>query len=54
MPNDRENVQITLSVDIGNTIETKVKGKDGEGKITKHMITLNQSHMALSKYLYQN
>ena len=25
MPNDRENVQITHSVDIGNTIETKVK-----------------------------
>ena len=36
MPNDRENVQITLSVDIGNAIETKVKGKDGEEKITKH------------------
>lgn len=49
MPKDRENVQITLSVDIGNTIETKVKGKEGEEKI-KHMIT----HMALSKYLHQN
>lgn len=49
MPNDREDVQITLSVDIGYTIETKVKGKEGEEKI-KHVIT----HMALSKYLYQN
>ena len=36
MPNDRVDAEITLSVDIGNTIETRVKGKDGEEKITKH------------------
>ena len=44
MPNDNEIVQITLSVDIGKTIETKVKGKDGEEKITKHMITQPKSY----------
>ena len=39
MRNDHVDAQITLSVDIGNTIETKVKGKDREEKITKHIIT---------------
>lgn len=44
MPNDRVDAEITLSVDIGNTIETRVKGKDGEEKITKHMITQPKSY----------
>ena len=44
MPNDRENMQITLSVNIGHTVETKVKGKDRERKITKHMITQPKSY----------
>ncbi|CAH3169999.1 unnamed protein product [Porites lobata] len=44
MPNDRVDAEITLSVDIGNTIETRVKGKDGEKKITKHMITQPKSY----------
>lgn len=43
LPNDRENVQITLFVDIGNIIETKVRGKDEE-EITKHMITQPKSY----------